>query len=477
MVTWMKIFLTGAAGFIGSAVARQLIRETSTEVVGIDKLTYAGNVKSLAEAGNDPRFHLEVVDICDAAEISRLFAQHKPDAVMHLAAESHVDRSIDGPGDFIRTNIDGTFVLLHAARAYWSALPEPARSAFRFHHISTDEVYGSLGPEGLFTEETPYQPNSPYSASKAASDHLVRAWHHTYGMPTLVTNCSNNYGPYQFPEKLIPLMILNAAVGKPLPVYGKGDNIRDWLYVDDHARALRLVLEKGKVGETYNIGGHNEKTNLEVVHTICALMDELRPDSPHAPHSKLIKYVTDRPATTTATPSTPARSAASWASTLARPSRPASARPSSGISTSKTSGARTSSPAGIARRDWDWGRNHERHPHQAAGVVILEPRIFRDDRGYFYETWSRQRYADAGLPADFVQDNVSYSIHGVLRGLHYQHPTAQGSWSASCGARFLTWPWISARVPPRSGSGKASRSRRRTAASSTSPRGSPTGSS
>ena len=291
----MKILLTGAAGFIGSAVARQLIRETDAEVVGLDKLTYAGNVKSLAEAGTDPRFSLEVVDICDAPEVARVFAQHRPDAVMHLAAESHVDRSIDGPGEFIKTNIDGTFTLLQAARAYWMGLPEPARSAFRFHHISTDEVYGTLGPEGFFLETTPYSPNSPYSASKAASDHLVRAWHHTYGLPTLVTNCSNNYGPYQFPEKLIPLMILNARDGKPLPVYGKGDNVRDWLYVDDHARALRLVLEKGQVGETYNIGGHNEKTNLEVVLTICSLMDELRPDSPHKPHKNLIKYVADRP--------------------------------------------------------------------------------------------------------------------------------------------------------------------------------------
>ena len=291
----MTILLTGAAGFIGSAVARQLIRETDIRVIGVDKLTYAGNLRSLAEAGDHPRFLLERVDICDPPEVARLFAEHRPDAVMHLAAESHVDRSIDGPGEFIRTNIEGTFVLLQAARAYWLALDEPARSAFRFHHISTDEVYGSLGPEGLFTEETPYSPNSPYSASKAASDHLVRAWHHTYGLPTLVTNCSNNYGPYQFPEKLIPLMILNAVAGKALPVYGRGENVRDWLDVDDHARALRLVLERGRVGETYNIGGHNERTNLEVVRAICALLDELRPDSPHVPHEGLVRYVSDRP--------------------------------------------------------------------------------------------------------------------------------------------------------------------------------------
>ena len=291
----MTILLTGAAGFIGSALTRQLIAETDARVVGVDKLTYAGNVNSLAEARDDPRFVLEKVDICDPAEVARVFAQHRPDAVMHLAAESHVDRSIDGPDEFIQTNIVGTFVLLQAARAYWSGLDEPAKSTFRFHHISTDEVYGSLGPDGLFTEDTPYSPNSPYSASKAASDHLVRAWHHTYGLPVLVTNCSNNYGPYQFPEKLIPLMILNARDGKPLPVYGKGDNVRDWLYVDDHARALWLVLEKGEVGRTYNIGGHNEKTNLDVVHTLCALMDELRPDSPYVPHKNLIKFVNDRP--------------------------------------------------------------------------------------------------------------------------------------------------------------------------------------
>jgi dTDP-glucose 4,6-dehydratase len=291
----MKILLTGGAGFIGSAVVRQLIRETDAEVVNVDKLTYAGNLASLAEAVDDPRHHFERVDICDAAEVARVFEEHRPDAVMHLAAESHVDRSIDGPGEFITTNVVGTFTLLHAARAYWSQLDGRARERFRFHHISTDEVYGSLGATGYFTEETPYDPRSPYSASKASSDHLVRAWHHTYGLPTLVTNCSNNYGPYHFPEKLIPLVILNAKAGKPLPIYGKGDNVRDWLFVDDHARALRLVLEKGVPGETYNIGGHNERTNLEVVQDICRLLDEMRPDSPHAPHANLITFVADRP--------------------------------------------------------------------------------------------------------------------------------------------------------------------------------------
>ena len=291
----MKILLTGGAGFIGSAVVRQLIRETDTEVVNVDKLTYAGNLASLSEARDDPRHHFERVDICDAAEVARVFRDHRPDAVMHLAAESHVDRSIDGPGEFIKTNVTGTFTLLHAARSYWSGLHGAAKDAFRFHHISTDEVYGSLGATGFFTEETPYDPRSPYSASKASSDHLVRAWHHTYGLPTLVTNCSNNYGPYHFPEKLIPLVILNARAGKPLPIYGRGDNVRDWLFVDDHARALRLVLEEGVPGETYNIGGHNERTNLDVVRDICRLLDEMTPDSPHVPHANLISFVADRP--------------------------------------------------------------------------------------------------------------------------------------------------------------------------------------
>jgi dTDP-glucose 4,6-dehydratase len=266
----MRILLTGGAGFIGSAVVRQLIRETDHEVVNVDKLTYAGNLESLAETLDDPRHHFERVDIRDADEVHRVFEQY-------------------------RTNVDGTFTLLQAARAYWEGLEGGARDRFRFHHVSTDEVYGSLGPEGFFTEETPYDPRSPYSASKAASDHLVRAWHHTYGLPTMVTNCSNNYGPYHFPEKLIPLVILNARAGKPLPVYGKGDNIRDWLFVDDHARALRLVLEKGVPGETYNIGGYNERTNISVVREICRLLDEMRPDSPHVPHAKLITFVADRP--------------------------------------------------------------------------------------------------------------------------------------------------------------------------------------
>jgi dTDP-glucose 4,6-dehydratase len=291
----MIVMVTGGAGFIGSAVIRQILRETDDTVVNVDKLTYAGNLESLAEVAESPRYYFEQVDICDGPELERVLARYKPDCIMHLAAESHVDRSIDGPAAFIQTNIIGTYTLLEAARRYWAAELGGQPDRFRFHHISTDEVYGSLGPTGLFTETTPYQPNSPYSASKASSDHLVRAWHHTFGLPVVTTNCSNNYGPYQFPEKLIPLVILNALEGKPLPVYGKGDNIRDWLHVDDHARALRLVLGKGRVGETYNIGGLNEKTNLEVVHTLCSILDDLVPGSPHVPHKSLIQFVTDRP--------------------------------------------------------------------------------------------------------------------------------------------------------------------------------------
>ncbi|MDZ4202921.1 MAG: dTDP-glucose 4,6-dehydratase [Gallionella sp.] len=288
-----KILITGGAGFIGSAVVRQFLGDTDCSVVNVDKLTYAGNLQSLVSVADNPRYRFERVDICDAAEVARVFREHQPDAVMHLAAESHVDRSISGPADFIQTNIVGTYTLLEAARSYWNGLAAADKTAFRFHHISTDEVYGSLGDEGFFTEATAYEPNSPYSASKASSDHLVRAWHHTYGLPVVTTNCSNNYGPYHFPEKLIPLVILNAVNGKPLPIYGKGDNIRDWLYVDDHARALRLVLERGEPGETYNIGGWNEKTNLDVVQAICTILDDLHPQG--APHSQLITFVADRP--------------------------------------------------------------------------------------------------------------------------------------------------------------------------------------
>jgi dTDP-glucose 4,6-dehydratase len=288
------ILVTGGAGFIGSAVVRHLIGSTDATVVNVDKLTYAGNLESLADVADDPRYRFERIDICDLDAVREVFKQYRPDAVLHLAAESHVDRSIDGPGVFVQTNIVGTHTLLEVARAHWEGLDPAAKARFRFHHVSTDEVYGSLPPQGLFTEETPYHPNSPYSASKASSDHLVRAWHHTYGLPVLITNCSNNYGPYQFPEKLIPVIILSALAGKRLPIYGTGDNVRDWLYVDDHASALHLVLNHGTVGETYNIGGHNERTNLDVVRAICGLLDELCPESPFRPHASLISFVTDR---------------------------------------------------------------------------------------------------------------------------------------------------------------------------------------
>lgn len=297
----MKLLVTGGAGFIGSAVIRHIIQNTQDSVVNVDKLTYAGNLENLREVDSSDRYAFEQVDICNRAELERVFAEHQPDAIMHLAAESHVDRSIDGPAAFIETNIVGTYTLLEVARSYWQGLDDTRKQAFRFHHISTDEVYGDLphpaeandATQHLFTETTAYAPSSPYSASKASSDHLVRAWMRTYGFPVLVTNCSNNYGPYHFPEKLVPLMILNALEGKPLPVYGKGDQIRDWLYVEDHARALYKVVTEGKVGETYNIGGHNEKQNIEVVHTICDILQELAPAATR--FRDLITHVQDRP--------------------------------------------------------------------------------------------------------------------------------------------------------------------------------------
>jgi dTDP-glucose 4,6-dehydratase len=304
----VKILVTGGAGFIGSAVIRHIINNTDDAVLNVDKLTYAGNLESLAEVESSERYQFVQADICDTEKMAELFNQFQPNVVMHLAAESHVDRSIDGPAEFMQTNIIGTYTLLEAARHYWTALNgsginEQDRQAFRFHHISTDEVYGDLdGPEDLFTEQTPYAPSSPYSASKASSDHLVRAWQRTFGLPVVITNCSNNYGPYHFPEKLIPLVILNALEGKPLPIYGKGDQIRDWLYVEDHARALYKVATEGKNGETYNIGGHNEKQNIEVVKAICEILEELAPIAsnpsfpiPHSSYLDLITYVTDRP--------------------------------------------------------------------------------------------------------------------------------------------------------------------------------------
>jgi dTDP-glucose 4,6-dehydratase len=286
----MKLLVTGGAGFIGSAVVRQAVRD-GVSVVNLDKLTYAGSLTNVAEVADSPLYAFERADICDRAAIDAILAHHRPDAIMHLAAESHVDRSIDGPAAFIETNITGTYTMLEAARAYWTSQGKPAD--FRFHHISTDEVFGSLGPTGKFTEDTPYDPRSPYSASKASSDHLVRAWHETYGLPVLLTNCSNNYGPYHFPEKLIPVVILKALSGAPIPIYGAGDNIRDWLYVEDHADALLTVVRKGALGRSYNIGGENEATNLELVQKICAILDEKRPGN--QPYANQITHVTDRP--------------------------------------------------------------------------------------------------------------------------------------------------------------------------------------
>ena len=296
----MKILITGGAGFIGSAVVRHIIRNTHDSVVNVDKLTYAGNLESIKEVSDSDRYQFVQLDICDAEGLSKILNETAPDAIMHLAAESHVDRSITGPADFVQTNVVGTYTLLEATRQYWNSLHGEKKQAFRFHHISTDEVYGDLphpdemsGELPLFTETTPYAPSSPYSSTKAASDHLVRAWGRTYKLPVIITNCSNNYGPYHFPEKLIPLIIINALEKKPLPVYGKGDQIRDWLYVEDHARALYKVVTEAEVGSTYNIGGHNEKKNLEVVETVCALLDELKPSEGH--YAELITYVNDRP--------------------------------------------------------------------------------------------------------------------------------------------------------------------------------------
>ncbi|HAT36619.1 MAG TPA: dTDP-glucose 4,6-dehydratase [Rhodospirillaceae bacterium] len=291
----MKILVTGGAGFIGSAVVRHLAGTLGCDVVNLDKLTYAGRLSSVAPVVDLPGYAFEQHDICDRAAVSRIFAEHTPDGVIHLAAESHVDRSIDRPTAFVETNVSGTFTMLEAAREYWQSLAAPAQEKFRFLHVSTDEVYGALGENGQFSEDSQYRPNSPYAASKAASDHFARAWHRTYGLPVLVTNCSNNYGPYQFPEKMIPTMVLAALEGRDLPVYGDGSNVRDWLHVEDHAAALYCVLTKGRPGEVYNVGGGSERRNLEVVEAICDALDELRPEAEHKPHRELIRFVSDRP--------------------------------------------------------------------------------------------------------------------------------------------------------------------------------------
>ena len=290
-----RVLITGGCGFIGGNFIHQLMANADAEIINLDLLTYAGNPQTVAAIADNPRYRFVYGDIADRNLVHDIFAEFRPTCVVNFAAESHVDRSIDGPADFIHTNIVGTYNLLDNALSHWHTLDDIDKAGFRFLHVSTDEVYGALGDHGAFTEDTPYAPNSPYSASKAASDHLVRAWHHTHGLPTLTTNCSNNYGPYQFPEKLIPLMVLNALEGKPLPIYGNGQNVRDWLFVEDHCRAIWRTLEKGKPGEMYNVGGNSEKTNLEVVDTLCALLDELLPDSPHRPHSQLKTFVSDRP--------------------------------------------------------------------------------------------------------------------------------------------------------------------------------------
>ncbi|MBB3880127.1 dTDP-glucose 4,6-dehydratase [Sphingomonas pseudosanguinis] len=291
----MRIFITGGAGFIGSALVRHLIENTTHEVLNFDKLTYAGTLSTVERVAGSDRYRFVQGDICDAEAVRAAIAEFRPDVITHLAAESHVDRSIDGPGAFVQTNVVGTYVMLAEARSYWLSLDDDAKAAFRFHHISTDEVYGTLGETGLFTEETPYDPRSPYSASKAGSDHLVSAWGHTFGLPVLITNCSNNYGPYHFPEKLIPLMIAKALDGEKLPIYGKGDQVRDWLYVEDHVRALQAVFERGEPGRTYNVGGHNERQNIEVVKTLCAILDELRPRADGRPYAEQMTEVADRP--------------------------------------------------------------------------------------------------------------------------------------------------------------------------------------
>ena len=427
----MRILVTGGAGFIGSALARLIIEKTPHEVLVYDNLTYAGNLASLASIAEDPRFHFVMGDICDSAAAARALNEFRPHWVMNLAAESHVDRSIDAPLEFIRTNVLGVGVMLQASLAYWRILSEAEKRVFRFHHISTDEVFGSLGREGAFCEETPYAPNSPYAASKAGSDHLVRAWHHTYGLPTLLTNCSNNYGPYHFPEKLIPLMIINALEGLPLPVYGRGQNVRDWLFVDDHAEALLAVVAEGRIGESYNIGGLSERRNIDVVEAICDLVDELASTHGACRRREQISYVTDRPGHDLRYAIDPSKvmNEIGW-----RPRQ------------TFESGLRETVKWYLAHQPW-WRENPcERLSRRAAGrlsltsqvgsgnqvqvenielegVKLITPKRVGDSRGFFSEVYNRRVFAEAGIDFDFVQDNQSLSREvGTLRGLHFQAP-------------------------------------------------------
>ena len=442
-----SILVTGGAGFIGSCFVRQRVLDEGHQVVNLDKLTYAGNPDSLAAIADSPRYKFVQGDIADAALVARLLTEHQPEAIVNFAAESHVDRSIDGPREFVKTNVLGTFELLNAARAYWSQLPAERREAFRFLHVSTDEVYGSLGAEGRFVETTAYAPNSPYAASKASSDHFVRAFHHTFGFPVLTTNCSNNYGPYQFPEKLIPLMIVNALSGKPLPVYGDGRNVRDWLFVEDHCIAIQRVLEAGRVGEVYNIGGDSERNNLEVVHAICGMVDKLRPGLPHAPCQSLIKFVTDRPGHDWryAIDAAKIRAELGWSPSMTfeqgieqtvrwylenpewieRVTSGKYRQERLGLGTAASSAADAASDA------------EADGPCPIEGVIVRPLKKFRDSRGWLGELFRNDELPDENIP---VMAYVSETLPGVARGPH-EH-VDQADYFAFIGpGEFMLYLW------------------------------------